>query len=263
MQAIKIGNVEIVALVDTIEAYPFSVVYPKAELLDWHREYLDGDNNVALNFGAYVVREGETTLLVDTGWGPEHHGRLLEELAAASIMPGAVTHVLFTHLHGDHTGWNIDRGTGLPLFANARYLVPQLDWEYFGEKERRLGSFARDVAPLEAAGVMDLIGGETTITGGLTAIATPGHTPGHTSLLVASQGARACVLGDVVITSIDAAEPELRTAFDWDHDVAVKTRVATVDRLIADGSTVAASHLPAPGLGTFVRKDGRRHWQSL
>ncbi|HMS57458.1 MAG TPA: hypothetical protein PKA49_01290, partial [Tepidiformaceae bacterium] len=92
---------------------------------------------------------------------------------------------------------------------------------------------------------------------------TPGHTPGHTSLLVASQGARACVLGDVVITSIDAAEPELRTAFDWDHDVAVKTRVATVDRLIADGSTVAASHLPAPGLGTFVRKDGRRHWQSL
>ena len=111
MQAIKIGNVEIVALVDTIEAYPFSVVYPKAELLDWHREYLDDDNNVALNFGAYVVREGETTLLVDTGWGPEHHGRLLEELAAASIMPGAVTHVLFTHLHGDHTGWNIDRGT--------------------------------------------------------------------------------------------------------------------------------------------------------
>lgn len=263
MRKINVGSVEVVALVDTTQAYPFASVYPAAAPQPWHAAHLTGDGAVSLNFGAFVVRDGDTCLLVDTGWGPEYDGALLAELTEAGIMPAAITHVLFTHLHGDHTGWNIDRGTGLPLFANARYLVPRLDWEHYGARSPKPASFTRDVEPLEAAGVMDLVAGECPISPALTAVATPGHTPGHTSVLIRSGDASGCILGDVVISTIDVEDAELRTSFDWDPDLAVRTRIATMDSLIAEQAMVGASHLPAPGLGTFVRREGRRYWRGL
>ena len=274
MQKTKVGSIEITALVDLVQAYPAATVYP--ELGDGARfsGYLDAEGKVALGFASYLVRDGATLLLVDTGWGPEHDGKLLVELAEAGVKPAQVTHVLFTHLHGDHTGWNIDRQSGLPIFANARHLVPQADWEHYAreaEEARKkatgkrpwLGSFDRDVQPLEGFGLLDLVSGERTISAGLTAIPTPGHTPGHTSVAVSSGGANGFVLGDVVITCVDAEEPDLESMFDWDRKLAVRTRKATIERLIADRALVAASHLPAPGLGRFVRADGKQYWQGI
>ena len=218
MQKTTVGSIEITALVDLVQAYPAATVYP--ELGDGARfsGYLDAEGKVALGFASYLVRDGATLLLVDTGWGPEHDGKLLVELAEAGVKPAQGTHVLFTHLHGDHTGWNIDRQSGLPIFANARHLVPQADWEHYAreaEEARKkatgnrpwLGSFDRDVQPLEGFG--------------------------------------------------------LESMFDWDRKLAVRTRKATIERLIADRALVAASHLPAPGLGRFVRAGGKQRWERI
>lgn len=251
MQRTKVGDVEIVALVDNITPYAVTAVYPQAgAALDAYRHYLDDQGRVALNFGCFLVVDGETRLLVDTGWGPEHDGRLPDELREAGIDRDSVTHVLFTHLHGDHTGWNIDRPTGKPLFANARYLVPKADWDHYSAQGS--ASFARDVAPLEPAGQMDLVEGEHIISRALVTVATPGHTPGHTSVAITSGGEHGFILGDVVISPIDAERPEFRNSFDWDHDIAHRTREATLARLVAEGALVGASHLPAPGLGRFT-----------
>lgn len=274
MQRVSVGSVEVVALVDNVMAYPGTAVYPGAgEKLEQYRHYLDAEGKVALNFGCFLCVDGDVRLLVDTGWGPEYQGRLMDELAAASVEPGSVTHVLFTHLHGDHTGWNLDRASGQPLFPNARYLVPKGDWDHFGGEDSReaasqrttpkAGSFVRDVEPLEAMGVMELLDGERTLSGALTAVPTPGHTPGHTSLAISSGGERGFILGDVVISPIDAEEPGMRNSFDWDHEIARKTREATVSRLVEEGALVGASHLPAPGLGRFVLAEGRKYWQGM
>ncbi len=261
MQKTTIGSIEVTALVDLVRTYPATVVYPEIGDASRFAAYLDADGGLALGFSCYLLQDGGTTLLVDTGWGPENDGRLLAELAEAGVKPGQVTHVLFTHLHGDHTGWNIDRQSGLPIFANARHLVPQADWDHYGDG--KTDSFERDVRPLLAAGKMDLISGERTISPGLTAIPTPGHTPGHTSVAVSSGDARGFILGDVVISCVDAEEPELETVFDSDRPLAVRTRKATIERLIAERALVGASHLPAPGLGRFVRVNGRQFWQGI
>ena len=272
MQKTNVGNVRLVALVDNIQAYPLSAVYPGLSDAAPYREHLDDQDRVPLNFGCYLAVDGDTMLLVDTGWGPEYNGRLLDELREAGVEPAAITHVLFTHLHGDHTGWNIDRKSGHPIFSHARHLVPKADWDHYSAQAAeakkaggnpRLGSFERDVAPLEPLGLVDLIEGETTISAGLTAIPTPGHTPGHTSVVITSGNERGIVLGDVVITPVDAENPELVNSFDWDNGIALATRKALVERLIADGSLVGASHLPAPGLGRFVRVDGKQRWQGV
>jgi len=267
VKATTVGDVRVTALIDTIESYPASYVYNNADL-SAYASHLDGEGKVALNFASFLVQSGATTLLVDTGWGPEHNGRLMAELAESGTKPGEVTHVLFTHLHGDHTGWNLDRATGKPLFPAAKYLVPRLDWDHYSAAAavppaNTNDSFVRDVQPLEKLGLMQLVEGEHPIAPGLTAIATPGHTPGHTSVVISSGNQRGFILGDIVISTIDAAEPTLGTVFDWDSAIALKTRQETVERLIADGSLVGSSHIAAPGLGHFVRAEGRQYWQAL
>jgi glyoxylase-like metal-dependent hydrolase (beta-lactamase superfamily II) len=117
--------------------------------------------------------------------------------------------------------------------------------------------------PLAGFGLVDLIEGEHTISPGLVSLPTPGHTPGHTSVIVSSDGKHGCILGDVVITQVDAEEPALQTVFDWDRALAVSTRQATIERLLADNALVAASHLPKQGLGRFVRSSGRQHWEPM
>lgn len=257
----RIGSIEIAALVDTTAGYPAANVYPKAgEAIAPYRHLLDADGNVVLNFGCFLLRDGDATVLVDTGWGPEYKGRLLAELEEAGAAPEEVDIVLFTHLHGDHTGWNFDRATGMPVFTNARYLVPGADWAHYSTRDPQPASFVRDVAPLLDAGVMDLLDGERTLTPGIVAVPTPGHTPGHTSATVVSGDARGYILGDVVISPVDLAEPDWPNSFDWDDDIARMTRRAVLGQVDAT-TLVGASHLPAPGLGYFVSEGGKRAWR--
>ncbi|MGD9935109.1 MAG: MBL fold metallo-hydrolase [Dehalococcoidia bacterium] len=262
MERRRVGSHDIIALIDTIQSYPATSVYPNAgDALKGFTAYLDGDGAVALNFAAFLVVGSGTTVLVDTGWGPEYSGQLPSELSAAGVDPASIDIVTFTHLHGDHTGWNFARDTGALFFPNARYLVPRLDWEHYAAQQPPSSSFERDVRPLEASGRLELIDGDHALTAGITAIATPGHTPGHTSFAISSNGDRGIVLGDVVLTCIDAERTELDCSFDWDHSIARATREATIARLAADHSLVGASHLPVPGFGRFRVEDGKSSWQ--
>jgi glyoxylase-like metal-dependent hydrolase (beta-lactamase superfamily II) len=264
MQKTKVGSVEVIALVDNIQPYPATAVYPEAgDALQQYAGYFDAEGRVALNFGCFICIDADTRLLVDTGFGPEYGGKLLEELAEAGVEHGSITHVLFTHLHGDHTGWNIDRGTGQALFPNATYLVPKGDWDHYRAQIPKPESFTRDVEPLQAMKRMELIEGERNISWGLLAVPTPGHTPGHTSVAISSSGERGFILGDVVISPVDAEDPALKNGFDWDDAIARATREATVARLARENAVVGGSHLPAPGLGRFVFVEGRSSWQAL
>jgi glyoxylase-like metal-dependent hydrolase (beta-lactamase superfamily II) len=262
MERRTVGNVEVIALVDNIQRYPATAVYTEAgEGLKRYAGMLDAEGQLELNFASFLLVDGDRKVLVDTGWGPEFEGRLLAEMAAAGVKPGEVDTVIFTHLHGDHTGWNFDRASGRPLFPAARYLVPKGDWDHYAAEQPPPDSFTRDVAPLKGLGLLDLIEGETTLTPSLTAVPTPGHTPGHTSVAITSGGQRGFILGDVVISTIDAAEPSWANSFESDTTIARATRQAVIARLASDGSLVGASHLPVPGFGRFVSKAGTTGWE--
>ena len=261
MEKRRVGNVEVIALVDNIQAWPASSVYPEAgDGLGRFAGYLDGEGRLELNFGCFLLLDAGRTILVDTGWGPEFKGRLLEELAASGVDRAAIGTVIFTHLHGDHTGWNIDRASGQPLFPQARYLVPRADWDHYGAESPPPDSFARDVVPLQALGRLELMDGETRLSPSLTAVATPGHTPGHTSVAISSGGERGFILGDVVISQIDAEEPGWSNAFDTDNDLARTTRERVMKELADNKALVGASHLRAPGFGRFVREGAKTRW---
>ncbi|MBM3139148.1 MAG: MBL fold metallo-hydrolase [Chloroflexi bacterium] len=262
MERARVGSVELVSLLDINFNFPVDRVYPQAgPAIDRYRQHLNADGQVPMGCLCFLLRADGRTVLVDTGMGPESSGQLIAELRAAGVAPDAVDVVVYTHLHGDHTGWSIDRGSGKPLFSKARYLVPQGDWDHY-RAQAQARSFERDIAPLEAAGCMEVVGGDHVIGPSVRTVATPGHTPGHLSVAVESGGERGFILGDVVLSAIDTAEPEWQNTFDGDHEVARRTRLATLDRLERDGALVGAAHMLPPGLGRFVRVDGRRTWRA-
>ncbi|MGD9889759.1 MAG: MBL fold metallo-hydrolase [Dehalococcoidia bacterium] len=263
---VQLGNATIVALSDMERAYPAATVYPDAgDALTAYTTFLTDTGEVLLNFGCYVIQADGRTVLVDTGWGPGLQGRLLDELSAAGIRPDAIDAIIFTHLHGDHIGWNIvrDGDESRARFARARYLVPEADWHHYRAQPEPPALFREQIIPLESLGVMDLIGGEYVLSPSITTVATPGHTPGHLSVAITSGGEHGFVLGDIVISAIDAQETDWTNAFDWDKELARQTRRAVVERLERDHALVAASHLPNPGFGRIVRRDGQRRWEAV
>jgi glyoxylase-like metal-dependent hydrolase (beta-lactamase superfamily II) len=274
---IRVGNVEIMALSDGMLEFDLCNFFPTIPGEQWtpYESHLTDEHKVRFNLGSYLIRTEGRTVLVDTGLGPKPAdapdmpwGQLLHDFAANGVRPEEVDMVVMTHLHRDHVGWNLlaqgDRV--VPTFPNARYWMSARDWEACHEPEvqpTRFPNAPSCVWPLEQLGLIELMKGEQTITRDLTAVPTPGHTPGHMSILITSQGERALVLGDAAHNPVQLQETDWVSRADMDPDLTRQTRKALVERLEREQILVAAGHFAAPGFGRIVRLDGRRYWQGL
>lgn len=285
-----VGNVDILALTDGEGDFPFplSQLFPSVPAEAWtpfrqrYPELFGGPDTWRNHYGCYLLRSQGRTILVDTGIGSKAtnpgmvnmlaggvDGRLMAELQAAGVRPEDVDIVFFTHLHPDHVGWNLVQGgvNPRPTFPRARYVVHQADWETFKRPEVRASFpfqyWEETLSPLENLGVLDLVSAERTLTGEITAIPTPGHTPGHMSLTIVSGGQRALILGDVALHPAQVTETDWAVIFEMDQALAAQMRRQVFDRIEAENSTLVACHFPAPGFGRLVRLEGRRYWQGL
>src|SRR5262249_44052228 len=151
--------------------------------------------------GTFLIDDGQALALIDTGMGDTGGpgGRLLERLEGAGVAPSDISLVIHTHLHSDHVGWNCVDADGLRrlVFTRARHVVQRADWAHFSEHRAKHPAFEACVEPVRAAGRLELLDGDVPVTGSLSVIRTPGHTPGHQSVVIRSEGAGAIILGDV------------------------------------------------------------------
>lgn len=260
----NVGNVEIISLTDGQGSGSPTSIFPESNLQEW-REYpnlMDGDGNIHPRYGSVAVSSRNHLIIVDTGIGAPD-GTLLAEMIRKGVDRDLVDLVVTTHMHPDHIGWNLTDGR--PTFPNARYLIPRLDWEYWTSPSILDQSpHVRDQAlPLESLDVLDLIDNEYSITDELTTISTPGHTPGHISIVIVSGRDRGFILGDVAHSPTQAHFTDWSPSFDVDPDIARQTRHKILDRLEHDGDLVSSGHFPNPGFGRFVRTGGRRIWQAI
>jgi glyoxylase-like metal-dependent hydrolase (beta-lactamase superfamily II) len=122
---------------------------------------------------------------------------------------------------------------------------------------------ARSVLPLFDDGLLKLIEGQTQIGRGVDAIHTPGHTPGHMSLIISSGKERALLIGDIVGSPMQVTESEFFYTPDSDSELGRKTRNDMLDLAEKENITVLGSHLSYPGWGTIIRWEGRRYFQPL
>ncbi len=266
---IRIGNVEIISLSDADLSFPAADFFPTVSEESWasHHQYLGDDGNLHPNAGCFAVRSSGRIILIDTGYGPSLTGRLFGQLAAKGVNIEDIETVTFTHLHPNHVGWNMrsDGGQSRPSFPQARYLIPRADFDFF-TSAGSLESFPYikdQVLPLVELGLVDYVEPETDLTPEVRVWSTPGHTPGHVSFLINSEGERGVILGDVAHSPVQTHETDWNPGFDVLQDQSRATRYAVFDRLEQEGMTIAAGHFPKPGFGKLVRVEGKRIWQAL
>jgi len=230
--------------------------------------FVDGGGYLLQRIQCLVIDIDGTRIAVDTcvgndktranpGWN-QLQLPFLADLAAAGFPAESIDAVVCTHLHVDHVGWNtmLVDGRWEPTFPNARYIFASPEFEYWQATSYPDGDdiFGDSVAPIVAAGRADLVPIDHRVDGSIRLDPTPGHTPGHVSVVVESQGEQAVITGDMIHTPIQIADLRLSSAFDYDANAAVDTRHDFLRRY-ADGALVIGTHWGGPGAGRIRADD--------
>ncbi|KOG09841.1 MULTISPECIES: MBL fold metallo-hydrolase [Streptomyces] len=280
---LRIGSTEIIALADgegpffspRAEAFPDATADQWAEVDRYDPGAVDAEGRWRLQFRAYAIRSDKGVIVVDAGIGPADSpagswapvpGVLPESLAAAGIDPAEVDTVVLTHLHTDHVGWAVVTEAAVPsasgevdgkasagdapserrpYFPNAEYLLQRAEFDAIDALNPQLRESLTD--PLQAAGRLRLLDGDTTLRIGRT-VATPGHTPGHQSVLIADGRELALVTGDLLVHALQLLHPELAYAHEADPEAARHSRQRLLAREPGTTLHLATPHLTEPFL---------------
>lgn len=205
-------------------------------------------------------------VLFDTGTGGQlgaTAGNIPANMRAAGLAPEQVTMIVVTHFHADHISGLTD-AEGRPVFANAEVVVPEAEWAYWMDDgiasrapEAMRGAFAgvrRRFGPYQARLRRLAAGAE--VAPGIRAVATPGHTPGHTSYLLADGDDQVMLLGDVTNRpELNLRNPGWHLVFDMDASMAEATRRRLFDQIATDRMRCIGYHFPFPANG-YVAKEG-------
>jgi glyoxylase-like metal-dependent hydrolase (beta-lactamase superfamily II) len=228
--------------------------------------FLPGDQ-LRVPFTITFVQRGDMLAVFDAGNGvtPANatNGKMIGNMAAAGIDPARVTHVIQSHFHGDHINGLLNAENGR-AFPNAEVIVPAPEWAWWTDEgnttrspEGQRGNFAntaRRFAPYRDRIRQIQPGGE--VLPGITSIAAPGHTPGHTLYRVADGNAQLLFLADLTNRpEIMAPRPDWQIVFDFDGEMAAQGRRRVLDMAATDRVRVSGYHFPFPATG-FIGRQG-------
>lgn len=217
-----------------------------------------------------MIEVDDVTVLVDPCVGngkvrtlPFWHDQtwpFLERMASAGFSPGDVDLVVHTHLHADHVGWDTRREgeRWVPTFTGARHLYTEADLEY-SKASATEGEdvFGDSIGPIFDAGLADVVDSDAKLGHGLVLEPSHGHTPGHVSLWVESEGEQALITGDFLHHPVQFAEPDWAEIADDDAEMARLTRHRMMGRAAQTGALVLGTHFSCRPAGRVVA-DGDR-----
>ena len=273
----RIGEVEIARIVE-VNAFEDNIsMLLKDETAEYVRRqawlrphFATAEGQMKISFQAFVLRSRGKSVMIDTCIGADRKREydvfcnlqttFLADLAAAGFSAESIDAVLCTHLHFDHVGWNtrLVDGHWVPTFPQARYLFGKTEFDHWAHLRatggyHHFGHLVDAVDPIVAAGLVDYITPEYQLTDEVSLFPTPGHTPGHVSVLIRSGDQAAVITGDLMHHPIQLIDPTREANFDMDKPQGAQTRQAFVDRFGDTRVLVIGSHFCDPTGGWIVR----------
>ena len=281
---VTVGDTTVTYLPDGEVHLEPTIFFPTSTAEGWasFAPYLDKDGRLPVSVGSFLIRTATHRVLVDLGLGavdfevPDlatfRGGLLLDSLRGEGLGPSDIDAVVFTHLHHDHVGWtsNVAPAPNAPgdrrlaglTFPNARHLVSRAEWEHWKGTAEITGPDPVAVQQPLADVIEFLADGEEPVPG-VRAVSTPGHTPGHTSLLVTDAvrtPQRLLILGDVMHTQAQISETQWNCRFDVDAEHGTRTRTALLEQYRDPDTTVAAGHFAGSVFGRILPPTTQHRW---
>jgi glyoxylase-like metal-dependent hydrolase (beta-lactamase superfamily II) len=226
------------------------------------------EGRLKMSIHSLVVETPTRRIVVDTGLGNNKEGRnvptwnkregpFLQTMRDAGFPPESIDTVLCTHLHVDHVGWNttLVDGQWVPTFANARYVFGRGEYEHWrdhSDEPDKAAVFKDSVQPVVAAGKTDLVASDARLCDEITLIPTSGHSPGHMSIHIRSDGEEALLAGDVAHHPCQMAHLDWSSTADSDPVQSVVTRRELFSRFADSPALVIGGHFNAGR----IRRDG-------
>jgi glyoxylase-like metal-dependent hydrolase (beta-lactamase superfamily II) len=272
-----VGDVVVTSVVETEGPTPGQFLFDDAtpEAVLRHRwlqpHFADDRGRLIARVQLLVIESDGKRIAVDTCVGNDKERSMaawhlrqlpfLDWMTSAGFPPQSIDLVACTHLHVDHVGWNtmLVDGRWVPTFPRARYVFGSREFEHWRREPQGDGDvFGDSVQPVVDAGLVDLVDDHHRLTPEVSYEPTPGHTPGHLSVRIRSQGHEAVITGDLMHHPILASEPTWSSRFDSDVEMARATRRRFVEEQTASGCLVIGTHFASPTAGRFVA-DGAVH----
>lgn len=269
MKVFASGGVELHVLDDGTWRFPAAAFFADVPEAVWRDELeTDAEGKIPVGHNCGLLRVQDELVVIDTGYGDETHGgrtgHMLESLARAGHRPGDVTRVITTHAHGDH----IKRNTRLrdrervPTFPNAQYHLARADHDWF-RGPGRVPEFDEQVGTIEDAGMLSLFDDpRVLVLPGVTLLSTPGHTPGHTTVLIEAGRRTALFLGDVCHHPLHFAHPDWVSRFDTHPEATPHTRERLFRLALERDALIVCPHALFPGAGRLVETASGVRWQA-
>jgi glyoxylase-like metal-dependent hydrolase (beta-lactamase superfamily II) len=273
----KIGDVKITRIIETEGAWPGTWLLPdatkeriqkEANEADWLAVFTDETGKLRMSIHALIVESKGKKIIVDTCIGNDKIRSnpawsklqlpFLDDLKKAGYARERIDHVVCTHLHVDHVGWNtmLKDGKWVPTFDNAQYVIGGTEWDYwshFDGKEQR-DPVEDSVRPIVDVGKAQMVESTHRLTDEVWLEPTPGHTPGHHGVRISSKGQEAVITGDLMHHPVQCQYPDWDDSFDSDGAQAKKTRRAFCERYADKNVLVFGTHFATPSCGRIVSK---------
>jgi glyoxylase-like metal-dependent hydrolase (beta-lactamase superfamily II) len=283
---ISLGTTTVTYLPDGEVHLDPAAAFPASGPDGWaaYAPYLDADGRLPVSVGSFLIRTSAHRILVDLGLGRVDFevpplasftgGALLASLAGEGLEPADIDTVVFTHLHHDHVGWTSDiapapdaprTGPARGLtFAAARHVADRAEWDYWNGTAELIGPDP-DAVQKPLSSVIEFLTPGQDIVPGVQAVPTPGHTPGHTSLLVTDPGSgqRLLILGDVMHTQAQVSQTGWHFLFDVDAAQGTRTRQALLERYHDEHTIIAGGHFAGTVFGRFLPPTRHHHWATV
>jgi glyoxylase-like metal-dependent hydrolase (beta-lactamase superfamily II) len=230
--------------------------------------FADPTGRLRMSIHSFIVETPGRRIVVDTCLGNDKQGRriphwndrdgpFLADLTMAGFPSESIDTVLCTHLHVDHVGWNTRRvdGKWVPTFPRAQYLMGRTEYEHWRTAKDRpdmANVLADSVTPIIEAGLATMVETNARICDEITLVPTLGHTPGHVSVMIQSNGEQAMITGDFMHHPCQIAHPEWSTLADSDPEQGIETRRRMFQRLAGTTVLIIGTHFAGVTAGRLV-----------